>query len=78
MKNYRAPKLRDFDTRIAGTTCKRFNSQLGLSIELPGDTGRAWIGGKVDGDVTRLSENETVKSHLIFRLRRNYKIQKNS
>jgi hypothetical protein len=69
--SYQALELKDFDTRIAGTTGKGFNSQLGLTVELPGDAGRAGVGGKVDGDVTWLAEHEIVESHLTFGLRRN-------
>lgn len=70
-KTYQALKLKDFDARIAGTTGKGFDSQLGLTVELPGDTGRAGVGGKVDGDVAWLAEHEIVESHLTFGLRRN-------
>lgn len=69
--SYQALELKDFDTRIAGTTGKGFNSQLGLTVELPGDAGRAGVGGKVNGDVTWLAEHEIVESHLTFGLRRN-------
>jgi hypothetical protein len=72
--SYQALELKDFDTRIAGTTGKGFNSQLGLTVELPGDAGRAGVGGKVDGDVTWLAEHEIVESHLTFGLRRNCKM----
>lgn len=74
--SYQALELKDFDTRIAGTTGKGFNSQLGLTVELPGDAGRAGVGGKVDGDVAWLAEHEIVESHLTFGLRRNCKMVK--
>ncbi len=72
--SYQALELKDFDTRIAGTTGKGFNSQLGLTVELPCDAGRAGVGGKVDGDVAWLAEHEIVESHLTFGLRRNCKM----
>ena len=70
IRNYGISQFGDFDAGVAGAAAERLHLQLGLAVQLPCDVGRAWISCKIDGDVTRLAEHETVQRHLIFGLRR--------